>query len=363
MNNYTLIRSGNHPIYLCDINSYFFEAFFKNSSKEYSKIFILTDENTNLHCLPLFLEITKIDVKPIVIQIESGEKNKTIETVIQLWKKLIDSRADRNSLLVTLGGGVICDLGGFVAATYMRGISFIHFPTTLVAMVDASIGGKVGANIRNLKNQVGLIAQPLAVFILQDFLKTLPQNQLLSGFSEMVKHALIHNKVSWEKMNKVIVNEIVDWKELINDSVKIKVKIVNADPYEHSYRKILNFGHTIGHAFETLAMKNTQNQLLHGEAVAMGMLCEIWLSTKLAGLNTNEMNEINNFILSQFQYYVLPENSENEILEILSHDKKNIFGEFNFTLLSAIGKPVINQKCSVDLIRESLNYYRNLKHN
>lgn len=364
MDNYSIFQSGAHPIYLCNKSFCNIKDFFKsNDGNHFSNVFLLADENSNEKCIPALKENVEFLRNSKTITIESGEENKTIEKAQYIWQQLIDSGADRNSLLINIGGGVICDLGGFVASTYKRGIMFIHIPTTLLAMVDASIGGKTGVNLKNIKNQIGLYSQPLAVFVNPYFLGTLPKRQLLSGYAEMIKHALLNGKKYWKVVSKQNFNEIVDWEYLIEGSVKIKSHVVLSDPNEYDLRKTLNFGHTMGHALETLAMETSPDILLHGEAVAMGMICETWLSSKIAKLDLNTMNEINQLILSQFDYYKLPENYKDEMSELLRQDKKNSNGMFNFTLLSSIGKPVINQKCSLDLLWECLNYYQSLHKN
>ena len=239
------------------------------------KKIILLDENTRRHCLPL-LETKNAEL----LEIESGEKNKHIQTCTQLWKTLIDLGADRHSLLINLGGGVICDIGGFVASTFKRGIDFIHIPTTLLAQADASVGGKTGVDFANLKNQVGVFSNPKAVFVFPQFLDTLDERQLRSGFAEIIKHALIRDKTLWHTIQSVDVNDRSGLTDVISQSLQIKNDIVTDDPFEKGLRKILNFGHTIGHAVESVSLRQHKKQLLHGEAVAIGMICEAYLSDR-----------------------------------------------------------------------------------
>jgi len=296
-----------------------------------------------------------------IIEIEAGEGNKTIDTSKYLWQKLTDMRADRKSVVINFGGGMISDIGGFVASTFKRGISFINIPTTLLSQVDASIGGKVGIDFKGIKNQIGLFKNPEAVFINTDFLKTLNKKSLLSGFAEIVKYSLIADKYFWNIIKNSPFENIKNWKTLIIRSLELKNNIVISDPKEQDLRKILNFGHTVGHAFESYSLLNDKRPLLHGEAVAMGIICESYLSYKCAALTKNELNEIVYFMLSNFRFYPIKQNSFNDLYDIMLNDKKNSKKEINFTLISCIGKSLINQKCEKDLILQGLDYYKNLK--
>jgi len=296
----------------------------------YSKVAILVDENTKKDCLN---KLPKFD-NSIIIEIKSGEENKNINTCNFIWEQLTKNNFDRNSLLINLGGGVIGDMGGFCASTYKRGISFIQIPTTLLAMVDACVGGKLGINFNGLKNQVGLFNNPKTVLINPDFLTTLPRNQLLSGFAEVVKHALISDNNFWKQLTSTPFDSL-DWEEIILTSIQIKNKIVLADPLEIGDRKKLNFGHTFGHAIESYYLEEG-TPILHGEAVFMGMLLE----TEISSLSVTAKNEIKNFILSNFALPNLPTNSE--IKKYLINDKKNKIGKINFSLLKEIGN------CTID---------------
>ncbi|MCZ2102743.1 MAG: 3-dehydroquinate synthase, partial [Chitinophagales bacterium] len=243
----------------------------KIQATSWSKIFVLVDENTEKYCLFHLLE--QMDLPIHVIKIPSGEQHKNLNTCQLVWQNLMAKGADRLSLLINLGGGVIGDLGGFCAGTYMRGIRFIQIPTTLLSQVDASVGGKLGVDFMERKNMIGLFGNPEAVFIFTDFLKTLPERELKSGYAEMLKHALIADKDAWNRLSKTDVATINDWESTIYESVMIKQSIIQEDPLEAGKRKILNFGHTVGHAIESYWISR-EKPLLHGEAIAIGMVAE-----------------------------------------------------------------------------------------
>ena len=297
---------------------------------EYSKVAILVDENTKRDCLN---KLSKAD-NSIIIEIKSGEKNKNISTCNFIWQELTNHNFDRNSLLINLGGGVIGDMGGFCASTYKRGIDFIQIPTTLLAMTDASIGGKLGIDFLGLKNQIGLFINPKSVLIYPDFLETLPLDQLKSGFVEVLKHALISDKNLWNKILNTPFEEL-NWNNLISLSVEIKNKIILSDSREKGERKKLNFGHTFGHAIESFYLQK-DTPILHGQAIALGILIE----AKMSNLSELEKVEITAFILSNFR---LPHNpTKNQLLKFMRNDKKNLDEKINFTLLDGIGN------CSLD---------------
>lgn len=265
-----------------------------------TKFFILVDENTYQHCLPILLEQVQTLRRAIIIKIESGEQNKTIETCIKIWEELAAHHADNTALFFNLGGGVICDIGGFVSATYKRGMHFINIPTTLTAMADASIGGKTGIDFNSIKNMIGLFAQPMSVYVHPPFLKTLDKRQVMSGFAELLKHGLIADINYWESLvdMKDPMNE--DLTYLINHSIKIKQEIVNEDLMDKGKRHILNFGHTIGHALESFSMKQNEFPITHGEAVATGMIMEACLSNHLGRLPKHDVHIIKEGIVSHF---------------------------------------------------------------
>jgi 3-dehydroquinate synthase len=349
------IQSDNYPI------------FFENSIEElakfvkqghYSRFFILTDENTAIHCLPLvksyFDGMDNFDI----IEINAGEESKGIEFCIGIWKMLIDFGADRKSLLINLGGGVVSDMGGFVASTFKRGIDFVHVPTTLLSQVDASVGGKTGIDIDSIKNIIGTFTQPKAVFISYDFLKSLPARQILSGTAEMLKHGLITDAAFWEELKASDLT--IPSAELIYWSIEIKNRIVLEDPHEHGIRKALNFGHTIGHAVETNSLINDKNPLTHGEAIAIGMICEAYLSYKKTGLSKDELDEIAKVINDLYPSYHIAETSHKALLALMLKDKKNQNGKINCTLLTNIGQFKLDNICSDNELCESLSYYASL---
>lgn len=323
----------------------------------YSKIFILTDDNTGKYCLPLV--VAKLENRSYdLIEITAGEENKNIDFCIGVWKMLIDFGADRRSLLINLGGGVLTDLGGFVASTFKRGIDFVNIPTTLLSQVDASVGGKTGVDMDSIKNIIGTFTQPKAVFIDHEFLNTLPQREILSGMAEMLKHGLIADKAYWERLKNNIV--AIPNQELVYHSVGIKNNVVLQDPHEKGLRKSLNFGHTVGHAVETYSLDNDEKHLTHGEAIAIGMICESWLSYKNTGLSLDALNEITSVITRMYPKYEVNDASFDELAALMKKDKKNEGDEINCTLLSDIGTCVINQICTVEELFESLRFYKGL---
>ena len=322
----------------------------------YSKVFLLVDENTKAHCLPSFLESSKGLEVAAVLEITSGEVHKNIETCVQLWQALSDQDADRKSLLINLGGGVLTDLGGFVASTFKRGIAFINVPTTLLSMVDASIGGKTGIDLGTLKNQVGVINQPAMVLIIPAFLETLDQRQLKSGFAEMLKHGLIRSRPYWEELLEL--DSLGGIAPLIYESVTIKNEVVLKDPSENHLRKILNFGHTLGHAIESYFLEsNVHTTLLHGEAIAVGMILEAYLSHKCCGLPTAKVAQIKVAFLKWFPAQPFTKDDIEKILGLLKYDKKNSHGQINFALLSDIGEPAIDITVPLEFFSEAFAYY------
>lgn len=349
------------------LNSISYPIYFSNTIAElvkfiekgnYSRFFVLTDENTAQHCLPVIREhIDKLDNFDI-IEINSGEESKNIDFCVGVWKMLIDFSADRQSLLINLGGGVISDLGGFAASTYKRGIDFVHVPTTLLSQVDASVGGKTGIDMDNIKNIIGTFTQPKAVFIEHTFLQTLPERQILSGLAEMLKHGLIADASYWNLLKYSDLEN--PSAELVYKSVEIKNKVVIEDPHEKGIRKSLNFGHTIGHAVETYSLMHDKNPLTHGEAIAIGMICEAKLSNMKVGLSEVELNEINDTINSLYPKYTIAESCYKDLYNIMLKDKKNQSGNINCTLLTNIGQCRIDNICTEDELCKSLRYYSTL---
>ncbi len=324
-------------------------------AQSYSRYIILVDENTRAYCWPLLQQKVNLP-NPQIIEIRSGEQHKNIHTCTYIWKQLMDEKADRNALFINLGGGVIGDMGGFCAATYKRGIDFIQIPTTLLAQVDSSIGGKLGIDFGDVKNSVGLFTNPQKVFISPEFLETLPEREIRSGLAEIVKHSLIADSELWQKLQSIHQLNAVDWASLLVPSLEVKKRVVESDPLEKSWRKTLNFGHTIGHALESWALATPQ-PLLHGEAVAAGMLCETYLSGTVSGLDRHEVEAISDFILRIYNKQRFDPASFPTLIELMKNDKKNQDGQINFTMLQAIGTPLINQSCTDQDIEQSLTYY------
>lgn len=350
------------PIQSIDYQVYF-ESDFESlniilEEKKYSKVFILTDENTGEHCLPFLLENLPASFAYDLIEVSAGEENKNIDFCIGIWKMLLDFGAERNSLLINLGGGVVTDMGGFAASTYKRGIDFIQIPTTLLSQVDASIGGKTGIDLDSVKNIIGTFTQPQAVFINTDFLNTLDRRQVVSGFAEMVKHAFIFDASYFQEIKDFDFDH-PDMKSIYR-SVQIKNEVIRQDPKESGLRKILNFGHTIGHAVETYSLENDMHSLLHGEAIAIGMICEAYLSHKYNGLNEEELQELVKFLRQVFPDYELKAESFPELIAVMKNDKKNSDGKIGFSLLTKIGHCSYNHYLEEDKIKEALNYYQEL---
>lgn len=343
------IQANGYPIHFNE-NAYLELNKFLSENK-YSNIFIFADSDTNEHCLPVFLPNLETDLTIEIVEFEPGEENKNIETCVELWKILTELKGDRKSLVINVGGGVVTDLGGFVASTFKRGIDFIHVPTTLLSMVDASVGGKNGVDLGNLKNQIGVINVPKMVLIDTQYLITLPQNQMRSGLAEMLKHGLIADRKYWNLFSDLNDLNTNDLDILIHQSVEIKNNIVSKDPTENGIRKALNFGHTLGHAIESYFLENENKiTLLHGEAIAVGMILEAYISFQKQLISETDYEEIKSVINSIFEKVIFEENDLNPILELLIHDKKNEFGTIQFALLDGIGNIKINQIVENELI-------------
>jgi 3-dehydroquinate synthase len=326
--------------------------------KNISTLFILVDENTNSKCLPLFLSEIATEKTIEIIEIEPGESFKNLDTCIGVWEALTDLKADRKSLLLNLGGGVITDLGGFVAAAYKRGISFINIPTTLLSMVDASVGGKTGVDLGVLKNQIGVFANPEMVLIDTRFLSTLSQRELYSGIAEIIKYALtfnielLHKLDSFKNLNYNIIDEV------IFNSITIKNNVVLADPKEQNLRKVLNFGHTLGHAIESYFLESDiKKNLTHGEAIAVGMICASYISHVLFNFPYRDLELVKQTILGFYKKVPIEKSDFNEILELMIHDKKNVDGQVNFVLLTDFEAFKIDCAVENELVIESINYY------
>ncbi|MEJ2584387.1 MAG: 3-dehydroquinate synthase [Robiginitalea sp.] len=324
--------------------------------KRFSSVFLLTDSNTAAHCLPVFKKQHPEVSDAFPLSIPPGEIHKNLDTCMGLWKQLSEHGADRKSLLINLGGGVVTDLGGFVASTYQRGISFVNTPTTLLSMVDASVGGKTGVDLGTLKNQIGVIRNPDLVLIRPEFLETLDKRQVRSGFAEMLKHGLIMDREYWNHLKALENLDGLDrW---IYKSVLIKNEVVTTDPNENGRRKILNFGHTLGHALESYFLDNSPRKpLLHGEAIAIGMILEAFLSVETCGMTRAECDEIKEVFLRFFPKTILKQEDREPILRLLRYDKKNASGKVLFSLLHGIGNACINQEVTAEQLKAAFDYY------
>ena len=351
------ISANGYPIYFSEKG---YDALNETlSTQQYSSIFILVDSHSNTYCLPSFLPYLATEIPIEIIEFESGESSKNIATCVQIWEALTELGADRKSLIINLGGGVVTDLGGFIASTFKRGIDFIHVPTTLLAMVDASVGGKNGVDLGHLKNQIGVINVPKMVLIDSTYLETLPQNEMRSGLAEMLKHGLIYDANYWKQFLDLSQLDFADFDSLIYQSIEIKNNIVMQDPTENGIRKALNFGHTLGHAIESYFLENeTKKTLLHGEAIAAGMILESYLSWQKQCIEEKDFLEIRNTLNSIFERITFEETDLAPILDLLIHDKKNEYGTIQFALLDGIGKIKINQTAEKEMIIAAFDQYK-----
>lgn len=325
------------------------------SQNDYSKIAVLVDENTKEHCFPIVKNMVS---DALLIEIKSGEENKNLATCTHIWQELTDAAFDRHGLVINLGGGVIGDMGGFCAATYKRGIDFIQIPTTLLAQVDASVGGKLGIDFNGYKNHIGAFAQPKTVLIDTIFFKTLPPLEVRSGFAEIIKHCLIRDEQMWDVIRKKDFGQ-QDLQALVAHSVAIKKEIVSEDPKEKGLRKILNFGHTLGHAVETHFLEKEGQRLLHGEAIAIGMVMEAAIANERKMIDNETLSQIEEFIFTEYGKVLI---SEDEIVDILKHtkqDKKNKGNSIRFSLLNGRGSCGFDIACDEVEMRSAIEFYRN----
>ena len=324
---------------------------------KHDKLFLLTDETTHELCLPVVQDIPCLK-DAICIVIGATDTHKTLDTLAQVWKALGDGGGTRHSLMVNLGGGMVTDLGGFAASTFKRGIKYINVPTTLLSMVDASVGGKTGINFNGLKNEIGVFNAPETVIIDTEFLKTLDHENICSGYAEMLKHGLISNDANLAELLNFDLDN-VDYRhlgEMVGTSVAIKERIVQEDPLEHGIRKALNLGHTAGHAFESWAL--TRKPHLHGYAVAWGLICELYLSCVKTGFPTGKMRQAVRFVKEVYGELPITCDDYEELYAYMTHDKKNTAGIINFTLLGDVGDIRINQSADKNEIYEMLDFFR-----
>lgn len=327
---------------------------------DYDKVFILADENSMQHCMPILVtEVTDLHHAE-VLEIESGEENKTLEIAEQLWISLAELGATRKSLMINLGGGVVCDLGGFVASVYKRGMDFVHIPTTLLAQVDAALGGKVGVDYSMLKNQLGLFATPKNVYIEPSFLNTLYIRHVKSGYTEMLKHGLIADKEYWHELISLKEIDVEALSEFIPRSVELKMEVVSKDYKEKGIRRALNFGHTIGHALESYSLEHDTLPIFHGEAIAMGIVAEAFLSKSKCGLHENELAQIAEVIKAHFEVTLPSADAFDRLWGLMQHDKKNEHGKVNFALISSIGKAEINVACEKEEVKAAFDYAKSI---
>lgn len=325
--------------------------FLKKSS--YSKYIIICDENSFIHCLPSLLFHCPALNEAEIIELESGEEHKTIETCANVWGALTDINADRKSLIINLGGGVISDLGGFAASTYKRGIHFVNIPTTLLSMVDASVGGKTGIDFNGIKNLIGSITDPEAIFVNLDFLESLPERHIKNGYAEIIKIALIADKNFWNqlKKQKEFYSEII-----ITKAIALKNQIVKKDPHEAGLRKALNFGHSVGHALES-AMLLQKKDILHGEAIAAGMMIESYVALVQKRISKKEYTEITSFIQIIYPKIKITKDVKSSLYKFIKHDKKNIADKLCFALPKNIGNYELSCNVSDAELASALSNY------
>ena len=324
---------------------------------ERDRIFILVDETTEQLCLPLISGFDSVRGAE-VITIGATDENKTLESITHVWSCLQQGGATRHSLMINLGGGMVTDLGGFAASTFKRGMNYINIPTTLLAMVDASVGGKTGINFGGLKNEIGVFSTAKSVILDTLFLRTMDHENICSGYAEMLKHGLIANDAMWAELVDFDL-DVIDYHQLsrmLEDSVKVKERIVEEDPTELGIRKALNLGHTVGHAFESLALK--RKPILHGYAVAYGLICELYLSHVKTGFPIEKMRQTVRFITENYGRMSITCDDYPTLLELMTHDKKNVGSDINFTLLGGVGDIRINQTATKEEIEEALDFYR-----
>ena len=336
-----------------------FRKYLQEKTESGSSLFILMDENTKKSCKSKLTDDFPILKNAGEIVIKSGEQHKTLETCNHIWLKLIAHHADRHSMLINLGGGVITDLGGFAAASYKRGINFCNIPTTLLGTIDAAIGGKTGLDYQGMKNVIGCFSFAEKTYINPEFLTTLPERHIKSGYAELLKIALISDKLLWKQLQPQDIKDLSSLTTLIKKAVLLKDKIVQQDPLEDHTRKTLNFGHTIGHAIESYSLEHDKKPLLHGEAVAIGMICESWISKKKKMLSGSELDEII-FKLIRCSFSEKYKIDFDGLSAFLINDKKNSGLKINFSLLQGIGKAQIDNFIDEKMISEAVMFYNNL---
>lgn len=328
------------------------------SECEHDRIFVLTDETTQQLCWPKIKNFKALkNSTPIIIKATDTHKN--LDTLSQVWQALSNGGATRHSLMINLGGGMVTDLGGFAASTFKRGIDFINIPTTLLAMVDASVGGKTGINFGGLKNEIGVFSDSRFVIINTQFLDTLDHDNICSGYAEMLKHGLISDERTWAELVTFDLDtpDLSQLQRMVAESIKVKERIVETDPHEHGIRKALNLGHTMGHAFESFAMRRG-TPILHGYAVAYGLISELYMSARKTAFPTDRMHQTVRFIRENYGTFNITCDDYPTLIELMHHDKKNTSGIINFTLLGNVGDIRINQTANEEEIKEALDFFR-----
>mgnify|MGYP000256197981 FL=1 len=331
----------------------------KIKSKDFNSVFVLVDENTDKHCLDVFINKSSIEEYNKII-IKAGEENKNIDTCIQIWKELNLQKADRKSLLINLGGGVLTDIGGFVASTYLRGIKFINVPTTLLGMVDAAHGGKTGIDFLNLKNQIGVFSMPIDVILDSTYLKTLSKEEYLNGYAEVFKHSFLSDseEISFNSLINLDFFKDVDF--IIKKYSEVKNRIVKIDKYESDIRKVLNLGHTIGHALESYShISNNIKTLKHGEAIIVGLITELYISAIQNNFPLITVDKLKEISSKYFEKINLSDDQLEQIFDLMIFDKKNNNGMVYFVLLDKNGKPLTDQKVEKKVFVDAFDYYRN----
>lgn len=324
----------------------------------HDKLFVLTDKTTVKLCWQVVKDYECLHGAHL-ITIGATDDNKTLDSLCHVWNSLQQGGATRHSLMVNLGGGMITDLGGFAASTFKRGFPYINIPTTLLSMVDASVGGKTGINYGGLKNEIGVFSLPSSVLLDTCFLRTLDAHNIASGYAEMLKHGLISTTQSWAELLRYDLSEanLDELQELVLKSVAVKEKVVEQDPTEKGIRKSLNLGHTVGHAFESLAMEQNRT-VLHGYAVAWGLICELYLSVMLCGFPVDKMRQTVQYIRRHYGNLGITCKEYEHIYELMKHDKKNIGDTINFALLGEIGDIRLDQHATKEQLFEALDFYR-----
>jgi 3-dehydroquinate synthase len=327
-----------------------FQAYLKTFENQ--KIVILVDENTHDYCLEYLITSFPELERAEIMLLPCGEENKVMEVCFQVWQAFTEYHVERKDLVITLGGGVVTDMGGFIASIFKRGLTFIHVPTSLLGMVDASIGGKNGIDLDGYKNQLGTITQPACVFIDSGFLATLPAEEIFNGYAEMLKHALIGDVELWEEIRHIQSEDELIQQEVIVKAIRVKTNIIEQDPLEGGLRKKLNFGHTVGHALESYFLQSTP--ISHGHAVALGMIAESYISMKRNLLTKEAYKEIESTIIRSFPMIELQAEDVSQVISLMYQDKKNEAGQIRSCLLDGIGSCMYDQEVKEEEIGESL---------